>query len=130
MKLFKFKDETVKINNDQQVYRNLKLFIIIFILIRKLYKQISVIFNNLLYYIYWIIAGTVINRKKKKSEKAKLKKGLNILITTLKHLINHFKNIKILNINNVRWLILNKRNKLMKLGFKKDIQKIITKLKN
>ena len=92
---------------------------------RELSKQISTVLDSLLSCCHWIVSGIVIGGEKKKSEKARLRKGLNILVATPGRLADHFDNTEVLDVSRVRWLVLDEGDRLMELGFEKDIQKII-----
>ncbi|THC95445.1 hypothetical protein EYZ11_005087 [Aspergillus tanneri] len=74
------------------------------------------------------LSGTVIGGEKKKSEKARLRKGLNILVATPGRLADHLENTQVLDVSNVRWLVLDEGDRLMELGFEQELQGIIKKL--
>lgn len=113
---------------DSGVHRDSGLFALILAPTRELCKQISVVLDELLRCAHWIVAGTVIGGEKKKSEKARLRKGLNILVATPGRLADHLENTKVLDISNVRWLVLDEGDRLMELGFEEELQKIVKKL--
>ncbi|EAW12973.1 putative ATP-dependent RNA helicase [Aspergillus clavatus NRRL 1] len=110
------------------VHRDSGLFAIVLAPTRELCKQISVVLESLLRCAHWIVAGTVIGGEKKKSEKARLRKGLNILVATPGRLADHLENTKVLDVSNVRWLVLDEGDRLMELGFEEEIQGIVKKL--
>ncbi|KAH1271185.1 ATP-dependent RNA helicase dbp7 [Aspergillus fumigatus] len=110
------------------VHRDSGLFAIVLAPTRELCKQISVVLENLLRCAHWIVAGTVIGGEKKKSEKARLRKGLNILVATPGRLADHLDNTQALDVSNVRWLVLDEGDRLMELGFEEEIQGIVKKL--
>ncbi|KAL2853580.1 P-loop containing nucleoside triphosphate hydrolase protein [Aspergillus pseudodeflectus] len=110
------------------VHRDSGLFAIILAPTRELCKQISVVLEGLLRCAHWIVAGTVIGGEKKKSEKARLRKGLNILVATPGRLADHLENTQALDVSNVRWLVLDEGDRLMELGFEQELQGIISKL--
>src|SRR5271155_2688953 len=110
------------------LHRDSGLFAIILAPTRELCKQISVVLERVLGCAHYIVAGTVIGGEKKKSEKARLRKGLNVLVATPGRLADHLDNTKVLDIRNVRWLILDEGDRLMDLGFEDEIQKIVRKL--
>ncbi|KAI1938608.1 ATP-dependent RNA helicase dbp7 [Ophidiomyces ophidiicola] len=110
------------------VHRDSGLFAIVLAPTRELCKQISIVLDNLLRCAHWIVAGTVIGGEKKKSEKARLRKGLNILVATPGRLADHLENTKVLDVSNVRWLVLDEGDRLMDLGFEDEILGIIKKL--
>ncbi|OAL72726.1 ATP-dependent RNA helicase DBP7 [Trichophyton violaceum] len=110
------------------IHRDSGLFAIILAPTRELCKQISVVLDSLLNCAHWLVAGTVIGGEKKKSEKARLRKGLNILVATPGRLADHLDNTKVLDVGLVRWLVLDEGDRLMELGFEEEIQNIIKKL--
>ena len=114
--------------NDSALHRDSGLFAIILAPTRELCKQISVVLERLLGCAHYIVAGTVVGGEKKKSEKARLRKGLNILVATPGRLVDHLDNTTALDVSRVRWLVLDEGDRLMELGFEQDITKIITTL--
>ncbi|KAK8219334.1 ATP-dependent RNA helicase dbp7 [Zalaria obscura] len=104
------------------------LFAIILAPTRELSKQISTVLENVIGCAHWIVPGTVIGGEKKKSEKARLRKGMNILVATPGRLADHLENTEALDVSNVRWLVLDEGDRLMELGFEQDIQKIVSVL--
>lgn len=108
--------------------RDSGLFAVVLAPTRELSKQISTVLESLLGCAHWIVAGTVVGGEKKKSEKARLRKGLNILVATPGRLADHLNNTESLDVSNVRWLVLDEGDRLMELGFEQDIQKIVSVL--
>jgi ATP-dependent RNA helicase DDX31/DBP7 len=117
-----------KEHTDNQVHRDSGLFAIILAPTRELCKQISVVLENILRCANWIVCGTVIGGEKKKSEKARLRKGLNILVATPGRLVDHLDNTEALDVSNVRWLVLDEGDRLMDMGFEEELQGIVGKL--
>lgn len=113
---------------DTSLHRDSGLFAIILAPTRELCKQISVVLERLLGCARYIVAGTVIGGEKKKSEKARLRKGLNILVATPGRLVDHLDNTKALDVSNVRYLVLDEGDRLMDLGFEEDITKLVKTL--
>ncbi|KAL2438257.1 ATP-dependent RNA helicase DBP7 [Exophiala dermatitidis] len=114
--------------HDASLHRDSGLFAIILEPTRELCKQISMVLERLLGCARYIVAGTVIGGEKKKSEKARLRKGLNILVATPGRLVDHLENTKALDVSNVRYLVLDEGDRLMDLGFEEDITKIVKTL--
>ena len=117
-----------KATKEAGVHRDSGLFAIILAPTRELCKQISVVLENLLRCANWIVCGTVIGGEKKKSEKARLRKGLNILVATPGRLADHLDNTQVLDVSNVRWLVLDEGDRLMELGFEEELKGIVSKL--
>ncbi len=77
---------------------------------------------------HWIVAGSVIGGEKKQSEKARLRKGINILVCTPGRLLDHLQNTKSFLVENLRWLILDEADRLLELGFEETLQSILKTL--
>lgn len=114
----------------KQAHRALGLFAIILAPTRELCKQISTVLESLLRCAHWIVAGNVVGGEKKKSEKARLRKGINILVATPGRLVDHLENTKVLDVSQVRWLVLDEGDRLMELGFEEAIRDILMKLED
>ncbi|KAI4165514.1 MAG: hypothetical protein LQ342_000925 [Letrouitia transgressa] len=110
------------------IHRDSGLFAIVLAPTRELCKQISIVLESLLRCANWIVAGTVIGGEKKKSEKARLRKGVNILVATPGRLVDHLKNTEAMDVGMVRWLVLDEGDRLMELGFEEDIKTIVGRL--
>ena len=109
----------------EDLSRQSGLFALILAPTRELSKQILSVLEILLTCCHRIVAGLVIGGEKKKSEKARLRKGINILVATPGRLADHLYNTEVLDVSQVRWLVLDEGDRLMELGFEQDIQKII-----
>ena len=120
--------KNLKEHGNEAVHRDSGLFAIILAPTRELSKQISVVLERLLGCANWLVAGTVLGGEKKKSEKARLRKGLNILVATPGRLADHLDHTEVLDVSNVRWLVLDEGDRLMELGFEEEIQRIVAKL--
>lgn len=110
--------------------RHSGLFAIILAPTRELSKQITVVLENLLHCATWLVSSSVVGGEKKKSEKARLRKGVSILVATPGRLVDHLDHTEALDVSNVRWLVLDEGDRLMELGFEEDIKKITNKLDN
>ncbi|GAB5586358.1 ATP-dependent RNA helicase dbp7 [Umbelopsis nana] len=74
---------------------------------------------------HWIVPGIVIGGDKKSSEKARLRKGVNILVSTPGRLLDHLQNTKSFNIENLKWLVLDEADRLLDLGFEETLKSIM-----
>uniref|UniRef100_A0A8C6RST9 ATP-dependent RNA helicase n=1 Tax=Nannospalax galili TaxID=1026970 RepID=A0A8C6RST9_NANGA len=63
--------------------------------------------------------------EKRKSEKARLRKGINILISTPGRLVDHIKSTKNIHFGRIQWLVLDEADRILDLGFEKDITVIL-----
>jgi ATP-dependent RNA helicase DDX31/DBP7 len=114
--------------NDTQVHRDSGLFAIVLAPTRELCKQIAFVLETILRCAPWIVGTTVIGGESKQSEKARLRKGVNILIATPGRLADHLDNTEVLNVTRVRWLVLDEGDRLMELGFEEEIRGIVEEI--
>ncbi|KAK4221956.1 putative ATP-dependent RNA helicase DBP7 [Podospora fimiseda] len=115
--------------NGIKVHRNSGLFAIILAPTRELCKQIAVVLEKVLRCAPWLVCSTVIGGESKKSEKSRLRKGVNILIATPGRLTDHLDNTEVLNVGTVRWLVLDEGDRMMEMGFEDDIRRIVGKIR-
>jgi len=112
-----------------KVHRNSGLFAIILAPTRELCKQIAVVLEKVLRCAPWLVCTTVYGGESKKSEKARIRKGVNILIATPGRLADHLDNTKTLNVGTVRWLVLDEGDRMMEMGFEEDLRTIVNKIR-
>jgi len=112
-----------------QIHRDSGLFAIILAPTRELCKQIATVLEKVLRCAPWIVSTTVIGGESKKSEKARLRKGVNILVATPGRLVDHLDNTKVLDVGTVRWLVLDEGDRLMEMGFEDELKSIVSKIR-
>ncbi|XP_046877288.1 probable ATP-dependent RNA helicase DDX31 [Hypomesus transpacificus] len=95
---------------------------------RELAQQTYQIFLKLLKPFTWIVPGVLMGGEKRKAEKARLRKGINILISTPGRLVDHIKNTLSIAFSATRWLILDEADRTLDLGFEKDLTVILNSL--
>lgn len=115
-------------DNGVQIHRDSGLFAIILSPTRELCKQIAAVLEKVLRCAPWIVGTTVNGGESKQSEKARLRKGVNILVATPGRLADHLDNTEVLNVATVRWLVLDEGDRLMELGFEEEIKGIVEKI--
>ncbi|KAG9247348.1 P-loop containing nucleoside triphosphate hydrolase protein [Calycina marina] len=114
---------------DTPVHRDSGIFAIVLAPTRELCKQIATVLEKVLRCAPWIVGTTVIGGESKQSEKARLRKGVNILIATPGRLSDHLDNTEALKVNTVRWLVLDEGDRLMELGFEDEIKGIVDRIR-
>lgn len=92
---------------------------------RELALQSFDTFQKLLKPFTWIVPGVLMGGEKRKSEKARLRKGINILISTPGRLVDHIKSTKNIHFSRIRWLVLDEADRILDLGFEKTITVIL-----
>lgn len=73
----------------------------------------------------WLVSGLLIGGENRTHEKARLRKGVPILVTTPGRLLDHLQNTSSFNVGKCRWLVLDEADRLMDLGFEETIDGIL-----
>ena len=73
----------------------------------------------------WLVSGLLVGGATRAHEKARLRKGLPILVSTPGRLLDHLQNTSSFNVGKCRWLVLDEADQLMTLGFEECIKGII-----
>ena len=73
----------------------------------------------------WLVPGLLIGGSTRTHEKARLRKGLPILVATPGRLLDHLQKTSSFNVGKCRWLVLDEADRLMELGFEDTIKGII-----
>ncbi|KAK9383397.1 P-loop containing nucleoside triphosphate hydrolase protein [Kockiozyma suomiensis] len=113
-----------------KIDRESGLFAIIIAPTRELANQILGVLEDIVRCCHYIVPGIVIGGEKKKSEKARLRKGVNILVSTPGRLSDHFDNTEAMHLSSVRWVVLDEGDRMTELGFEETITKILGKIKS
>ncbi|XP_029659402.1 probable ATP-dependent RNA helicase CG8611 [Formica exsecta] len=108
--------------------RNSGLLALVVVPTRELALQTYECFIKLVKPFTWIVPGYVVGGEKRKAEKARLRKGCNILITTPGRLLDHIKHTKALRLNEVRYFVLDEADRMLDMGYEKDISEIVSAL--
>ncbi|XP_055367284.1 LOW QUALITY PROTEIN: probable ATP-dependent RNA helicase DDX31 [Betta splendens] len=101
---------------------------VILIPTRELALQTFQTFQKLLRPFTWIVPGVLMGGEKRKAEKARLRKGINILVSTPGRMVDHIKHTLSIAFSAVRWLILDEADRTLDLGFHKDLTVILNSL--
>ncbi|CUS10380.1 unnamed protein product, partial [Tuber aestivum] len=107
--------------------RHSGLYAIVLAPTRELCRQISTVLSTLIECKngpHWIIPGAVSGGEKKR-QKARLRKGINILVVTPGRLLDHLENTESSDVSRVRWVVLDEGDRLMELGFEETIGSIL-----
>ncbi|KAI0930488.1 hypothetical protein AcV5_007180 [Taiwanofungus camphoratus] len=73
----------------------------------------------------WLVSGLLTGGSTRTHEKARLRKGVPILVSTPGRLLDHLQNTASFSIGKCRWLVLDEADRLMELGFEDTIQGIL-----
>jgi len=73
----------------------------------------------------WIVPGSIHGGENRAKEKARLRKGVNVLICTPGRLYDHLTKTAAFDVHDVSWVVLDEADRLLDLGFKKQISSIL-----
>ncbi|KAI8848016.1 P-loop containing nucleoside triphosphate hydrolase protein [Chytridium lagenaria] len=74
---------------------------------------------------HWIVPGIIIGGENPKSEKSRLRKGCNILVSTPGRLLDHLNSTKAFEVGNLRWIILDEGDLFLEYGFEQNLREIL-----
>ncbi|XP_069122046.1 ATP-dependent DNA helicase DDX31-like [Argopecten irradians] len=111
-----------------KVTRNDGPYALIVVPTRELAVQCLKTFEKILAPFRWIVPGHIIGGEKRKAEKARLRKGINILVCTPGRLIDHIRSTDCLSLRRVKWLVLDEADRMLDMGYEKDVAQIINAL--
>ena len=112
----------ININNEKKISRKNGIFCIIFSPTHELCLQIENSLNKIKDSCINVVYGTLMGGQKIEKEKKKLRKGVNILVSTPGRLLYHLKNTKNLNFENLKFLIFDEADLMLSMGFEKEIK--------
>ncbi|CCD23544.1 putative ATP-dependent RNA helicase NDAI_0B05110 [Naumovozyma dairenensis CBS 421] len=95
---------------------------------RELASQIYQVASTLTNCCHYLVPCLLIGGERKKSEKARLRKGCNFIVGTPGRILDHLQNTKVIREqmgDSLRYLVLDEGDKLMELGFEQTIDDIL-----
>ena len=104
------------------------IFALVLVPTRELAIQIENVFELLCKSFIRIVAGALIGGMKKKSEKNRIRKGLNILIATPGRLCDHLDTTMCLDLAKIEYLVFDEADRMLDMDFEKKINFIIFKI--
>ena len=77
---------------------------------------------------HWVVCGGVVGGENKQKEKARLRKGVCLLVATPGRLLDHLRHTEAMKADLLRWLVLDEADRLLDLGFEEDLNAILADL--
>ena len=93
---------------------------------RELCSQIADVLAKLTQCCVSVVGGSVTGGEKKKSEKARLRKGLVVLVATPGRLLDHLRTTESFTLTRLRWVVLDEVDRLLDMGFEQTILEILS----
>ncbi|GMY36498.1 DEAD-box ATP-dependent RNA helicase 17 [Fagus crenata] len=110
---------------ETRVQRSDGTFALVLVPTRELCMQVYEILQKLLHRFHWIVPGYIMGGENRSKEKARLRKGISILVATPGRLLDHLKNTSSFLHSNLRWIIFDEADMILELGFGKEIEGIL-----
>ena len=112
----------IEINEFDKINRKNGVYSIIFSPTHELCLQIEKTFDKLKSCCINVIYGALMGGQKIETEKKKLRKGLNIIITTPGRLLYHLQNTENINFTTLKMIIIDEADLMLDMGFERDIK--------
>ncbi|PKU68182.1 DEAD-box ATP-dependent RNA helicase 17 [Dendrobium catenatum] len=108
-----------------RVERSDGTFVLVLVPTRELCMQVHEILQKLLRCFIWIVPGYIMGGENRTKEKARLRKGISILIATPGRLLDHLKHTSSFIYTNLRWIVYDEADRILELGYGKAIEEIL-----
>ncbi|KDD73095.1 DEAD/DEAH box helicase, partial [Helicosporidium sp. ATCC 50920] len=92
---------------------------------RELVLQVSDVLGALLRRVHWVVGGAVHGGEDRGKEKARLRRGVNVVVASPGRLLDHLENTASFRVSKLRWLVLDEADRLLDLGFLAKIRQIV-----
>ncbi|BBN13647.1 ATP-dependent RNA helicase DDX31/DBP7 [Marchantia polymorpha subsp. ruderalis] len=112
----------------KRVNRTDGTYAIVLVPTRELCVQVFLVAEKLVHRFIWLVPGFLMGGENRNKEKARLRKGITLLIATPGRLLDHLSNTNSFKIDPLKWLVFDEADRLLDLGFDKDIQSILSLL--
>ena len=112
----------IEINEINKINRKDGIYSIIFSPTHELCLQIEKTFDKLKSCCINVVFGTMMGGQKIDTEKKKLRKGINVIISTPGRLLYHLRNSGNLNFSKLKTIIIDEADLMLDMGFEKDIK--------
>ncbi|KAJ0772276.1 putative RNA helicase [Helianthus annuus] len=112
-------------NYHPKIQRSDGTFALVIVPTHELCMQVYENLQKLLHRFHWIVPGYIMGGENRAKEKARLRKGISILIATPGRLLDHLKHTSSFVYKNLRWIIFDEADRILELGFGKEIEEIL-----
>ncbi|KAK3135516.1 hypothetical protein QOZ80_5BG0419890 [Eleusine coracana subsp. coracana] len=113
---------------EPRVERTDGTFALVLVPTRELCLQVYGIAQQLVHRFHWIVPGYVMGGENRAKEKARLRKGISILIATPGRLLDHLQHTASFVYSNLRWIVFDEADSILELGFGKALEDILEHL--
>ncbi|XP_054730297.1 probable ATP-dependent RNA helicase CG8611 [Anastrepha obliqua] len=115
----KLQDVRPKITRDSGVLG------VIIVPTRELAMQTYELFQKLVKPFTWIVPGVLMGGERRKAEKARIRKGINILVGTPGRVLDHLLHTETFKVHKTQFLVLDEADRLLEMGYERDVKQIV-----
>ena len=109
----------------RRLQRTLGTLVLVLAPTRELCQQIEAVARDLLRPFPWIVPGLLIGGENRAKEKARLRKGVSVLIATPGRLLDHLNKTESFRCGSVEALVLDEADRMLDLGFEPRVKEIV-----
>ncbi|KAF0924130.1 hypothetical protein E2562_008447 [Oryza meyeriana var. granulata] len=113
---------------EPRVERTHGTFALVLVPTRELCLQVYGIAQQMVHRFHWIVPGYIMGGENRAKEKARLRKGISILIATPGRLLDHLQHTSSFVYSNLRWIVFDEADSILELGFGKALEDILEHL--
>ena len=103
-------------------------FALVIVPTRELAVQSYEWFQKLCKAFIWIVPCLLVGGENRKAEKVRLRKGVNIIISTPGRMVDHLEKTDNFKLDKVEWVVLDEADRMLELGYEREVQKVLTAL--
>merc|ERR1719450_298886 len=103
-------------------------FALIIVPTRELAVQSFEWFQKLCKAFIWIVPCLLVGGESRKAEKVRVRKGVNIIISTPGRMVDHLEKTGNFKLDKVEWVVLDEADRMLELGYEREVQKVLTAL--
>ncbi|KAK9817068.1 hypothetical protein WJX72_009018 [[Myrmecia] bisecta] len=92
---------------------------------RELCMQICDVLTLMLRRYVWLVGGSILGGENRNKEKARLRKGVTVVVASPGRLLDHLQNTEAFHTQELRWLVLDEADRLLDLGFEQKIAEMV-----
>lgn len=108
-----------------KIHRSHGIHALVIVPTRELCIQTYELFVKLVKPFMWIVPGYLSGGEKRKTEKARLRNGITILISTPGRLCDHLMHTESMKFDKVETFVLDEADRLLELGYENDVKKVV-----
>jgi len=103
-------------------------FALVIVPTRELAVQTFEWFQKLVKAFIWVVPCLLVGGENRKTEKARVRKGVNIIISTPGRMVDHLEKTENFKLDKVKWVVLDEADRMLELGYEREVTKVLTAL--